>query len=69
MANEFPQALTIAGADSDGSAGMEADLTTFFTLGVHGMCVLTAAVAGNSYGIDAAHVVGAALESIAAAGH
>lgn len=55
MANEFPQALTIAGADSDGSAGMEADLTTFFTLGVHGMCVLTAAVAGNSYGIDAAH--------------
>lgn len=53
MANEFPQALTIAGSDSDGSAGMEADLTTFFTLGVHGMCVLTAAVAGNSYGIDA----------------
>ncbi|ERL65407.1 bifunctional hydroxymethylpyrimidine kinase/phosphomethylpyrimidine kinase [Schleiferilactobacillus shenzhenensis] len=55
MANEFPQALTIAGADSDGSAGMEADLTTMFTLGVHGMCVLTAAVSGNSYGIDAAH--------------
>ncbi|GAF35666.1 hydroxymethylpyrimidine phosphate kinase ThiD [Lentilactobacillus farraginis DSM 18382 = JCM 14108] len=51
MANEFPQALTIAGSDSDGSAGMQADLHTFFRRRVYGTSVLTACVAGNSYGI------------------
>lgn len=51
--NEYPQALTIAGSDSDGSAGVQADLHTFFIRGVHGASVLTAAVAGNSYGIAA----------------
>ncbi|WP_283679001.1 bifunctional hydroxymethylpyrimidine kinase/phosphomethylpyrimidine kinase [Lentilactobacillus sp. Marseille-Q4993] len=51
MANEFPQALTIAGSDSDGSAGMQADLHTFFRRKVYGASVLTACVAGNSYGI------------------
>ena len=55
MSNEFPQALTIAGSDSDGSAGMEADLNTFQRRDVHGMCVMTACVAGNSYGIQASH--------------
>ncbi|CAK8053633.1 bifunctional hydroxymethylpyrimidine kinase/phosphomethylpyrimidine kinase [Eupransor demetentiae] len=49
--NEFPQAMTIAGSDSDGSAGMQADLHTFFVQGVYGTSVLTACVAGNSYGI------------------
>ncbi|MBT9672113.1 bifunctional hydroxymethylpyrimidine kinase/phosphomethylpyrimidine kinase [Secundilactobacillus kimchicus] len=53
MANEYPQAMTIAGSDSDGSAGMQADLHTFFTRGVYGMSVMTTAVAGNSYGIHA----------------
>lgn len=53
MTNEYPQAMTIAGSDSDGSAGMQADLHTFFTRGVYGMAVMTAAVAGNSYGIHA----------------
>lgn len=57
MINEFSQALTIAGSDCDGSAGMEADLNTFQRRNVHGMCVLTAAVAGNSYGIQASHVM------------
>ena len=53
MANEFPQVMTIAGSDSDGSAGMQADLYTFFARKVHGAAVMTAAVAGNSYGIHA----------------
>lgn len=48
---QYTQALTIAGSDSDGSAGMQADLHTFFTRDVYGASVLTACVAGNSYGI------------------
>lgn len=55
--NEFPQVLTIAGSDSDGSAGMQADLHTFFIRKVYGMSVLVAAVAGNSYGIHAAETL------------
>lgn len=51
MANEFPQAMVIGGSDSDGSAGIEADLHSFFMRGVYGTVALTAAVAGNSYGI------------------
>lgn len=51
MTNRFPQALTIAGSDSDGSAGMEADLKAFFQCNVHGLVVQTTAVAGNSYGV------------------
>ena len=53
MTNTYPQALTIAGSDSDGSAGMQADLHTFFARGVYGASVMTACVAGNSYGIHA----------------
>lgn len=51
MANEYPQVMVIGGSDSDGSAGIEADLHSFFMRGVYGTVVLTAAVAGNSYGI------------------
>lgn len=54
MINDFPQVLTIAGSDCDGSAGMQADLHTFFVRQTYGMSVLVAAVAGNSYGIQAA---------------
>lgn len=50
---QFTQALTIAGHDSDGSAGMPADLHAFYARGVYGMGLLTAAVAGNSKGIFA----------------
>ena len=53
MINQFPQVLTIAGSDCDGSAGLQADMNTFQRCGVYGMSVLTAAVAGNSYGIFA----------------
>lgn len=55
MVNDFPQALTIAGSDSDGSAGMQADMNTFQRRNVYGISILTAAVAGNSYGIQASH--------------
>lgn len=51
MVNEYPQVMTIAGSDSDGSAGMQADLHTFFTRHVYGASVMVACVAGNSYGI------------------
>ncbi|BDR58599.1 bifunctional hydroxymethylpyrimidine kinase/phosphomethylpyrimidine kinase [Xylocopilactobacillus apicola] len=51
MTNEFPQALTIAGSDSDGSAGIEADLRSFFQCHVYGLVIQTTAVAGNSYGV------------------
>ncbi len=54
---EFIEALTIAGHDSDGSAGMPADLHAFYARGVYGMGVLTAAVAGNSKGIFSQQVM------------
>lgn len=54
---ETIQALTIAGHDSDGSAGMPADLHAFFVDGVYGHGILTAAVAGNSYNITASQVM------------
>lgn len=57
MANEYVQAVTIAGNDSDGSAGMPADMHAFFVSNVYGMGLLTSAVSGNSYGIDAAQVM------------
>ncbi|MDN6900931.1 bifunctional hydroxymethylpyrimidine kinase/phosphomethylpyrimidine kinase [Oenococcus sicerae] len=53
--NSFPQVVTIAGSDSDGSAGAQADLHSFFVRNVYGMSILVAAVAGNSYGISAGH--------------
>lgn len=57
MVNDYVQAVTIAGNDSDGSAGMPADMHAFFISDVYGMGLLTSAVAGNSYGIDAAQVM------------
>lgn len=52
-----PIVVTIAGNDSDGSAGMPADLHSFFARGVYGMGLLTAAVAGNTTGIFASEVM------------
>lgn len=51
--NDFPQALSIAGFDSDGSAGMPADLHSIFANKVYGLGIITANVAGNSKGIFA----------------
>ena len=52
-----PIALTIAGSDSSGGAGIQADLKTFAALGVHGGSVLTALTAQNTQGVTGIHDV------------
>ncbi|MFL5119636.1 MAG: bifunctional hydroxymethylpyrimidine kinase/phosphomethylpyrimidine kinase, partial [Microvirga sp.] len=50
-------ALTIAGSDSSGGAGIQADLKTFSALGVYGASVITALTAQNTRGVDGIHDV------------
>ena len=44
--------LTVAGSDSGGGAGIQADLKTMLALGVHGMSVVTSVTAQNSVGVQ-----------------
>jgi hydroxymethylpyrimidine/phosphomethylpyrimidine kinase len=55
-----PIAVTVAGSDSSGGAGIEADLKTFSALGVYGAAVITAVTAQNTRGVFAIHDVPAA---------
>ncbi len=69
--NRRPLALTVAGSDSGGGAGIQADLKTFQELGVYGMSVITAVTAQNSLGVQRIEplspgMVEAQLESVLA---
>ncbi|MEV0144299.1 MULTISPECIES: bifunctional hydroxymethylpyrimidine kinase/phosphomethylpyrimidine kinase [unclassified Nonomuraea] len=64
-----PRVLTVAGSDSGGGAGIQADLKTMLALGVHGMSVIAAVTAQNSVGVQgywelSAEAVRAQLDSV-----
>lgn len=52
-----PVALSVAGSDPSGGAGIAADLATFAALGVHGIAVITAVTAQNTVGVQGVHPV------------
>ena len=56
-AGAVPTAMTIAGSDSGGGAGIQADLKTFAALGVYGTSTLTAITAQNTIGVTAVHEI------------
>lgn len=66
----IPTALTIAGSDSGGGAGIQADLKTFLACRVHGMSAITAVTVQNSLGVSKfyelpPHAVAEQIESVA----
>jgi hydroxymethylpyrimidine/phosphomethylpyrimidine kinase len=71
-APEQPVALTIAGSDSGGEAGIQADLKTFTSLNVHGTCAITCVTAQNRKTVSrlepcSPRMVRAQMEAVAAA--
>jgi hydroxymethylpyrimidine/phosphomethylpyrimidine kinase len=69
MSHAIPNVLSIAGSDSGGGAGIQADLKTFSALGAYGASVVTALTAQNTRGVFAVHApdaafVGAQLDAV-----
>jgi hydroxymethylpyrimidine/phosphomethylpyrimidine kinase len=69
MTTSPPTALTIAGSDSGGGAGIQADLKTFLACRVHGMAAITAVTVQNSLGVSGfyelpPHAVAEQIESV-----
>lgn len=71
MSTAPPSALTIAGSDSGGAAGLQADLRTFLTCEVHGLVAVTAVTVQNTLGVHdrsdlPPHIVAGQIEAVAA---